>query len=44
LGLGVSAGHTVRLSAEGADADAALEELGALIRSGLGEQLPPSDS
>ena len=41
MGLGVSTGHSVRLSAEGADADAALEALGALIRSGLGEHLEP---
>jgi len=41
LGLGVSSGHTVRLSADGADAEAALEALGALIRSGLGEHLEP---
>ncbi len=42
MGLGVSSGHTVRLLAEGADADAALESLGELIRSGLGEQLAPA--
>jgi Phosphotransferase System HPr (HPr) Family len=42
LGLGVSSGHTVRLSADGADADVALEALGELIRSGLGELLEPA--
>ena len=37
LTLGVSQGHRVRLSTEGADEQAALADLVELIRSGLGE-------
>jgi phosphotransferase system HPr (HPr) family protein len=51
LGLGVSPGHEVRITAEGDDADAALAGLQALIASGLGEpsvsdapELPASDA
>jgi phosphotransferase system HPr (HPr) family protein len=39
LGAGVSRGHHVRLVADGADAEAALEALEALIASGLGEPI-----
>lgn len=37
LGLGVSRGHEIRISAEGDDADAALKALVDLVESGLGE-------
>ena len=37
MGLGVSAGHIVRLHAEGADAEEALAELAALVAAGLEE-------
>ena len=37
LGLGVSKGHRIAISAEGNDADEALGSLGDLVRSGLGE-------
>jgi phosphotransferase system HPr (HPr) family protein len=39
LGLGVSPGHEIRITADGDDADAALAGLQALIASGFGE--PP---
>lgn len=39
LALGVSAGHAIRISAEGDDADAAIATLTELVESGLGEEL-----
>lgn len=39
LALGVSAGHQIRISAEGEDAQAAIDALTALVEAGLGEQL-----
>jgi phosphotransferase system HPr (HPr) family protein len=42
LGLGVSSGHEIRISAEGDDADAAVETLRDLVEGGLGEQLEPA--
>jgi len=40
MSSGVSTGHTVRVTAEGEDEDAAIEALGAFIASGLGETIP----
>jgi phosphocarrier protein len=40
LTVGVSRDHRIRLSADGADEDAAIEALVALIDSGLGEPPP----
>lgn len=37
LGLGVAKGHTIRISAEGADADEAVRTLIEMVASGLGE-------
>jgi phosphotransferase system HPr (HPr) family protein len=37
LSLGVSSGHEIRLTADGADASVALDALQALIDAGLGE-------
>ena len=42
LALGVSSGDRIRVVAEGADADAAVAALRALVESGLGEAMPPS--
>ena len=39
LGLGVAKGHSVRISAEGDDADEAVRTLVGLIESGLGEAI-----
>jgi phosphotransferase system HPr (HPr) family protein len=39
LTLGVSSGHEVRISADGADADAAIAALEQLVADGLGESL-----
>ena len=39
LASGVSKGHTVRLSAEGEDEQAAIEALRELVESGIGEPL-----
>lgn len=39
MGLGVARGHTVRLDADGADADAAVSTLVDLIAGGLGEEV-----
>jgi phosphotransferase system HPr (HPr) family protein len=39
LGLGVSRGHQVRITAEGHDAEEAIRTLSGLIESGLGEQI-----
>jgi phosphotransferase system HPr (HPr) family protein len=41
LTIGVLKGHRIRVSAEGPDADAALDALAGLVRGGLGE--PPGD-
>jgi phosphotransferase system HPr (HPr) family protein len=41
LGLGVSRGHEVELTAEGDDAPEALGALEQLIESGIGEELGP---
>ena len=41
LALGVARGHTIRVEADGADADEALDALRALVESGLGEALTP---
>jgi len=40
MGSGVSKGHRIRLTADGADEDAAIETLEAFIASGMGETLP----
>ena len=40
MSSGVATGHKVRVTAEGADEDAAIEALDAFIASGLGETLP----
>lgn len=40
MGYGVKQGHLVRITAEGADEDAAIEALETLIDSGIGETLP----
>jgi phosphotransferase system HPr (HPr) family protein len=40
LGLGVSQGHRIRLTAEGEGAAEALTQLAALIEAGLGEAMP----
>ena len=40
MSSGVATGHRVRVTAEGADEDAAIETLDAFIASGLGETLP----
>ncbi len=40
LTVGVSRDHRIRLSADGADEDAAIEALVALVESGLGEPSP----
>ncbi len=37
LTLGVSSGHRIRVTADGPDADAAVEALVALVESGMGE-------
>ncbi len=42
LGLGVVQGHTIRVSAEGEDADAAVSTLVEMVHSGLGEQVEHS--
>ena len=39
LGLGVSSGHEIRLSAEGEGADASVDALRRLVEDGLGETL-----
>lgn len=39
MGLGVARGHTVRIDADGADADAAVSTLLDLIAGGLGEEI-----
>ena len=39
LGLGISKGHTIRITAEGEDADAAVSRLVELVQSGLGETI-----
>ena len=41
LGLGVAKGHAIRISAEGADADEAVQALVELVESGLGETIEP---
>lgn len=43
LALGISRGHTIRIDADGADADQAITALGELVESGLGEVLAPSE-
>lgn len=45
MGLGVSSGHEIRITAEGPDADEAVTTLRELVESGLGEELesaPPT--
>lgn len=39
LGLGVARGHTIRVSAEGEDADAVVATLVEMVQSGLGEPI-----
>ncbi len=39
LTIGVVRGHRIRVTAEGPDADAALESLRELVESGLGEEI-----
>ncbi|HLY35714.1 MAG TPA: HPr family phosphocarrier protein [Candidatus Limnocylindria bacterium] len=41
LGLGVATGHSIRISAEGSDADDAVRSLVELVESGLGEPIDP---
>ncbi|MDO5720947.1 MAG: phosphoenolpyruvate--protein phosphotransferase [Actinomycetaceae bacterium] len=41
MGLAVACGQKVTLTAHGADAEAAIEELAAAVESGLGEDCPP---
>ena len=40
LTIGVVSGHRIRITADGPDADAAVETLRALVASGLGEAPP----
>lgn len=40
MSSGVATGHRVRVTAEGADEDTAIEALDAFIAAGLGETLP----
>jgi phosphotransferase system HPr (HPr) family protein len=42
LALGISHGHTIRIDADGADADETINALRELVESGLGEALAPS--
>ncbi len=39
MGLGVSAGHRIRIAADGDDADQAVSTLADLVEAGLGENL-----
>jgi phosphotransferase system HPr (HPr) family protein len=39
MGLAVSRGHRIRIVADGADADAAVDRLAELVASGLGEEI-----
>jgi phosphotransferase system HPr (HPr) family protein len=41
LSLGASAGHRIRITADGPDAERAVETLGAMVGEGLGEPLLP---
>jgi phosphotransferase system HPr (HPr) family protein len=43
LALGISYGHTIRIAADGEDAGEAINALGELIESGVGEPLTPSE-
>ncbi|MCC6618843.1 MAG: HPr family phosphocarrier protein [Chloroflexi bacterium] len=43
LALGVARGHEILISAEGDQAEAAVEALRALVESGLGEDLGPPE-
>ena len=40
MGSGVSKGHRIRVSADGADEDSAIETLEAFIAGGMGETIP----
>jgi phosphotransferase system HPr (HPr) family protein len=40
MGSGVSTGHTIRLTADGPDEDAAIDALEAFVASGMGETIP----
>ncbi len=42
LGLGVNLGHTIRVVADGDDAEAAVSSLVGLVESGLGETIEPA--
>jgi phosphotransferase system HPr (HPr) family protein len=42
MGLGVSSGHEIRITADGPDADEAIATLRKLVESGLGEELDPA--
>jgi phosphotransferase system HPr (HPr) family protein len=42
LALGISRGHTIRIDADGTDADQAITALRELVESGLGEAPAPS--
>jgi phosphotransferase system HPr (HPr) family protein len=42
LALGISHGQRIRIDADGADADAAINALRGLVESGLGEALAPN--
>ena len=39
LGLGVSSGHSIRITAEGEDADDAVRSLREMVEAGLGEAI-----
>jgi phosphotransferase system HPr (HPr) family protein len=39
LGLGVAKGHSIRITAEGPDADEAVRALEALVEAGIGEAM-----
>jgi phosphotransferase system HPr (HPr) family protein len=41
MGLGVSSGHQIRLTADGPDAQRAIDALAELVESGIGEQIEP---
>jgi phosphotransferase system HPr (HPr) family protein len=42
MALGISSGHEIRISADGDDAEAAIDTLRDLVESGLGEELEPT--
>jgi phosphocarrier protein HPr len=40
MGSGIAQGHRIRIAADGADEDAAIEALEALVDAGIGEAIP----